>query len=130
MFENKIAIVTGGASGIGKSICTYLATHGSYAVIADINHKMALEVKDLICLKDKSETEGNFCAGADSADGIVAGTYRIRREGNLIEMEIHPLEAWQPIPGKIWVKTRGWKSSITVSPDQSVSMRSSWIRVK
>jgi NAD(P)-dependent dehydrogenase (short-subunit alcohol dehydrogenase family) len=34
-FENKVAIVTGGASGIGKSICVYLASHGAKVIIAD-----------------------------------------------------------------------------------------------
>lgn len=36
-FESKVAIVTGGASGIGKSICEYLARHGAKVVIADRN---------------------------------------------------------------------------------------------
>lgn len=98
------------------------------------NHEASFQfsppVPDLVCLKDKFETEGHFCAGADSVNGIVAGTYHIKRDGNLIEMEINPLEAWQPIPGKLWVRTWMWKSSITVSSDKSISMRSSWIRDK
>jgi NAD(P)-dependent dehydrogenase (short-subunit alcohol dehydrogenase family) len=44
IFENKVAIITGGASGIGKSICQYLAGKGSKVIIADINYVMAREV--------------------------------------------------------------------------------------
>ena len=36
-FEGKVAIVTGGASGIGRSICTYLGRHGAQVIVADLN---------------------------------------------------------------------------------------------
>jgi NAD(P)-dependent dehydrogenase (short-subunit alcohol dehydrogenase family) len=41
MYQNKIAIVTGGASGIGKEICKYLAKRGASVIIADIDQKAA-----------------------------------------------------------------------------------------
>ena len=34
---DKVAIVTGGASGIGKAICLFLAQHGTKVIIADNN---------------------------------------------------------------------------------------------
>lgn len=37
-FQNRIAIVTGGASGIGRALCEELARRGAVAVLADINH--------------------------------------------------------------------------------------------
>jgi len=37
IFKDKICIVTGGASGIGRSLCGQLARHGAYVVMADIN---------------------------------------------------------------------------------------------
>lgn len=39
IFKNKICIVTGGAQGIGHSLCVELARHGAYVVMADINFK-------------------------------------------------------------------------------------------
>jgi NAD(P)-dependent dehydrogenase (short-subunit alcohol dehydrogenase family) len=43
LFKNKVAIVTGGASGIGREICLYLAKRGAIVVIADINSKAICE---------------------------------------------------------------------------------------
>ncbi len=36
-FKNKLAIVTGGASGIGRGLCKELARRGTFVVVADIN---------------------------------------------------------------------------------------------
>ena len=39
--ENKVAIVTGAASGIGKGIAALFAREGAKVVIADLNKKGA-----------------------------------------------------------------------------------------
>src|SRR5262245_18928662 len=41
---NRIAIVTGGASGIGRALCEQLAADGALVVVADINIGKAEEV--------------------------------------------------------------------------------------
>jgi 3-oxoacyl-[acyl-carrier protein] reductase len=42
--ENKVAIVTGGASGFGKAICETYAREGAKVLVADINGQGAREV--------------------------------------------------------------------------------------
>lgn len=48
IFEGKIAVVTGGGSGIGKSICLYLAHYGAKVVVADWNFESAKEIEEQI----------------------------------------------------------------------------------
>ncbi|MFN2168315.1 MAG: SDR family NAD(P)-dependent oxidoreductase, partial [Anaerolineae bacterium] len=35
--QDKIAIVTGGAQGLGAAICQRLASEGAHVVVADLN---------------------------------------------------------------------------------------------
>ena len=42
--NGKVAVVTGGGSGIGKAICKALASQGAHVVVADINEQLAREI--------------------------------------------------------------------------------------
>ncbi len=98
----------------------------------DDKHNVSFEfsppIPDLPGLKDGIQLIGRFAAGADEVLGIVAGEYHLKRHGDTIEMLILPLEGYQPNPGTLWVKAWMWKSTITVSADNTVSMKSGWIR--
>ncbi len=48
MFAEKVAIVTGGASGIGKAVCVNLARHGARVIIADRDLPGAQETESFI----------------------------------------------------------------------------------
>lgn len=43
-FEEKVAIVTGGGSGIGQALCEELARRGSMVIVADVNDGCARQV--------------------------------------------------------------------------------------
>jgi NAD(P)-dependent dehydrogenase (short-subunit alcohol dehydrogenase family) len=47
-FENKVAIVTGAAQGIGEAYATALAQHGAAVVVADLNAELARTVAEKI----------------------------------------------------------------------------------
>lgn len=48
-YHQKIAIVTGGGSGIGRALCQQLAQAGATVIVAEINGQAAQETTDLIC---------------------------------------------------------------------------------
>lgn len=54
MFANRIAVVTGGGSGIGRTVAFKLAKEGASVVIADFNLKGAEQTKQLIEEETKS----------------------------------------------------------------------------
>ncbi len=43
-FKDKVAIVTGGASGIGQAVCEELGRRGGRVVVADVNSEGAEQV--------------------------------------------------------------------------------------
>jgi NAD(P)-dependent dehydrogenase (short-subunit alcohol dehydrogenase family) len=47
-FKDKITIVTGGASGMGRAVCEQMGRHGATLVVADIHHDGAKEVAESI----------------------------------------------------------------------------------
>ena len=50
----KIAVITGGANGIGKAICERFVDEGALAVIADVNSETGKEAAE------KLEGKANF----------------------------------------------------------------------
>ncbi|KAK8763935.1 hypothetical protein V5799_033457 [Amblyomma americanum] len=64
--EGRLALVTGGASGIGKATCHALASQGATVVVADLNLDAANSVAQslpghLPC--DKGRRAGDDCLG-------------------------------------------------------------------
>jgi NAD(P)-dependent dehydrogenase (short-subunit alcohol dehydrogenase family) len=47
-FSNKVAIVTGGGSGIGREICLYLGRHGSWVFVVDLDSDGARQTESEI----------------------------------------------------------------------------------
>lgn len=47
-FQDRVALITGGASGIGRATALELARRGAQLVIADINEPGAMETAEKI----------------------------------------------------------------------------------
>jgi hypothetical protein len=95
-----------------------------------IDFQFSPAIPDLSAMKAGSDVSGRFSAGADGVTGIVAGTYRVARRAETVEMEILPLEGWQPLPGTTWVRTWAWNGRMTLGSDGQVFLKSRWTRKK
>jgi NAD(P)-dependent dehydrogenase (short-subunit alcohol dehydrogenase family) len=109
-FKDKIAIVTGGASGIGRALCEELAQMGASVIIADINEKEAEKVVSAI-----SESGGRAQAAlldvtrAEEVQKLIDQTaaehgrldFMFNNAGIAIvgEMREFSLETWQNVLG-------------------------------
>jgi NAD(P)-dependent dehydrogenase (short-subunit alcohol dehydrogenase family) len=51
IYKGGVAVVTGGASGIGRALAEQLAARGCEVVLADLNHQEATEVAANICAR-------------------------------------------------------------------------------
>ena len=73
-FQDKIAIVTGGGSGIGRSICTYLTERGAHVVAADRNPEAAAETAALIrSAGGSAETQRVDVADPGEVESLIHG---------------------------------------------------------
>ncbi|ETN76678.1 hypothetical protein RB195_005584 [Necator americanus] len=48
MLGGRIAVVTGGGSGIGRAICQRLANHGAKLIVADMNENAAMDTVGIL----------------------------------------------------------------------------------
>ncbi len=46
LLQDRIAVVTGGAQGLGKAICQRLASEGCHLVVADLNEEKAIQTAE------------------------------------------------------------------------------------
>jgi NAD(P)-dependent dehydrogenase (short-subunit alcohol dehydrogenase family) len=70
-FEKKIALVTGGASGIGKKACQMFAEEGAKVAVVDINEELAKEVAKEI--GDGAKAFGCDVSDYESVKAMVKG---------------------------------------------------------
>lgn len=68
--KDKVAIVTGGAGGIGSAVCRILATHGARVVVADIAGERAAELAEQLRETGADATHCHVDLGDE--DSIVA----------------------------------------------------------
>ena len=82
LFQNKVAVVTGGASGIGQALCEELARRGAAVVVADIDSKRAQQVASAIAAQGgRAESAEVDVADAKQMETLVEQT--VSRHGRL-----------------------------------------------
>jgi len=73
-FQDKVVIVTGGASGIGRALCVELARRGAQVVAADLNAAGASQVAAAIVASGgKAEARAVDVASWEAVDALVGG---------------------------------------------------------
>jgi NAD(P)-dependent dehydrogenase (short-subunit alcohol dehydrogenase family) len=75
LFQNKVAVVTGGASGIGQALCEELARRGATVVVADIDSHRAQQVASAIVAQGgRAESAAVDVADAKQIEKLVEQT--------------------------------------------------------
>lgn len=87
MFDQKIAVVTGGASGIGKTLCELLAEKGATVIVADLNLDGADKVVNTI--KSKKQKAESAMLNIADYDAVCALVGRIAKEYGRIDYLIN-----------------------------------------
>ena len=73
--ENKVVIVTGGGSGIGRATCYRLRQEGAKVIVADRNLAGAEETRDLMEGNDQNSAVSRVdISRSDQVEGMVADT--------------------------------------------------------
>ncbi len=109
ILEDKIAIVTGGAQGLGQAICERLAAEGAHVVVADLNEEAAQATAASIAAQTGRRTLGLKVNVTDEVqvqglmDRTVADFGRldlvVSNAGILIseEVDVFPADKWKAV---------------------------------
>ena len=131
-----ITIDSGENGDVIKSISTERGQHS-------ISVYFTPPFPEITGLQDKTTLEGQFIIKANKeAAGKISGTYLVSREGNQIQIKMHPSGGWEPKPDTLflkflfkavsmfrnWTKTYYWTANIKLKPGDAPFMESKWSR--
>jgi hypothetical protein len=85
-------------------------------------------IPDIVSLKDNTEILGHFSLSVDEVKGVMGGTYLVKKNNDSIKLQINPQKGWQPMPGKLWIKTYLWNCDIKIVND-TLQVKSKWSRI-
>jgi rhamnose utilization protein RhaD (predicted bifunctional aldolase and dehydrogenase)/NAD(P)-dependent dehydrogenase (short-subunit alcohol dehydrogenase family) len=97
-FSRKIAVVCGGASGIGREVALLLARKGAHVVIADFDHQAAKKVADEAAATTSPEFVAHTRVDLSSAESLAeAANFTISEFGG-IDIVVNTAAIY-PVPG-------------------------------
>ena len=119
-FTDKVALITGGASGIGRATANRLAAEGAHVIIADINPDMANKA-----VAEIQEAGGKaLFVEVDLADdeSVVAAAQVVSEKFSAVHMLVNNAA----IAGGGSIEDGGWQS--TWGPETSIGLRG-WVMI-
>jgi len=129
--------VTVNVNGIKINNCIYLVeiNNGHPEIkcvkIIDSNSEMKITfspaLPDIISLKANTEVQGHFSICVDEVKGIMGGVYSVKKSEDAIIFKMNPQKGWQPMPGKLWMKTYFWNCDIKIVGNK-LQVKSKWSR--
>ncbi len=97
--------------------------------ISEMKITFSPPIPNIISLKDNAEVQGHFSISVDEVKGIMGGVYSVKKNHDSIVFQINPQKGWQPMPGKLWMKTYLWNCDIKIVGDK-LQVKSRWSRTK
>jgi len=83
-FNGKVAIITGGASGIGRALGEALGGHDAHVILADINESGAQQAAEAIC-RDGGRAEG-VALDVTDAEAVAAVVESVAQEHGRLDL--------------------------------------------
>ena len=81
--EDKVVVVTGGASGIGRACCEAFAENGAHVVIADVNPQTGPKVAEEVGRTRGGKVRFKACDVAQSADAAALMDFTVQEFGRV-----------------------------------------------
>lgn len=94
---------------------------------SEVRIKFSPALPEVSSLKSGMKIEGRFSIGIDKADGMVGGIYSITSTSGGVNFQMSPQIGWQPMPGKLWMKTYFWNCDIQTEGG-NLKVNSKWSR--
>ena len=112
-FDNKIAVVTGGASGIGEAICKELASDGAKVVVADRDQTGIDRV--VADIKSVGGTAAGFVIDVSNADQNAAMVAFVEKTYGALHLAVNNAGIGGPSAPTGEYPLDGWKTVIDVN---------------